>query len=98
VLTASAPVWMRVTDGGTSLFEGTLAGGQSFTVPATAQQPLLRVGAPQALRVMVGQTEVPQVGPPGRPIGNISLLPNDLAARAQGGIAQPQAGPAAPAQ
>ncbi len=94
VLTATQPVWMRVTDGGSSLFEGTLAAGQSFTVPATAQQPMLRVGAPQALRVAVGQTEIPQVGPSGRPIGNVSLLPAELAARAQGGAAVPAPAPA----
>ncbi len=87
VLTATEPVWLRVSDGATSLYEGTLAAGQSFTVPATAQQPMLRVGAPQALRIAVGQTQIPQLGPSGRPIGNVSLLPAELAARAQGGAA-----------
>jgi transcriptional regulator with XRE-family HTH domain len=97
VLTAAEPVWMRVSDGGASLFEGTLAAGQSFTVPATAQAPMLRVGAPQALRIAVGQTQIPQVGPSGRPIGNVSLLPAELAARAQGGAAGGSPAGAAPA-
>ncbi|HEX8193217.1 MAG TPA: RodZ domain-containing protein [Allosphingosinicella sp.] len=81
-LTAQAPVWMRVSDGGRTIIEQTLAAGQSYQVPATAQAPTLRVGAPEALRVSVGQTQIPQLGPSGQPIGNVSLRAQDLVARA----------------
>ena len=91
VLTAQAPVWLRVSDGGRTLIERTMAAGETFQVPTDAQQPTLRVGAPEALRITVGQTPIPPVGPPGRPVGNVSLRAQDLAARAQGG-ASPQPG------
>ncbi|HEX8364310.1 MAG TPA: RodZ domain-containing protein [Allosphingosinicella sp.] len=89
-LTAQAPVWLRVSEqGGAVIAERTLAAGESFQVPATAQRPVLRVGAPEALRVTVGQTQIPQLGPSGQPVGNVSLRPEDLVARAGG--ASPQA-------
>lgn len=88
-LTAQAPVWLRVSEqGGATIAERTLAAGESFQVPATAQRPVLRVGAPEALRVTVGQTQIPQLGPSGQPIGNVSLRPEDLVGRASG--ASPQ--------
>jgi cytoskeletal protein RodZ len=95
-LTATANVWLRVTDGATndSLIQRELREGETFQVPATAQRPVLRVGRPESLRITVGQTVIPQLGPSGVPIGNVSLRPEELVARAQGGGA---AAPAAPA-
>lgn len=78
VLTATAPAWLRVTDQGQTLFEGMLQPGQSFTVPPASSAPLLRVGAPEALRISVGNTVAPPVGPPGQVTSNVSLLPADL--------------------
>jgi hypothetical protein len=72
--------------------ERTMAAGETYQVPADARQPTLRVGAPEALRITVGQVAIPPVGPPGRPIGNVSLRSEDLAARAQG-AASSQPGP-----
>ncbi|HEX8525501.1 helix-turn-helix domain-containing protein [Allosphingosinicella sp.] len=89
-LTAIGEVWLRVYEqGGRTIAERTLAPGESFQIPATSAQPLLRVGAPESLRVTVGQTVLPPLGPPGQPIGNVSLRPEDLVARAQGATAQP---------
>jgi transcriptional regulator with XRE-family HTH domain len=93
-LTAQAPVWMRVSDGGRTVTERTLAAGESYQVPATAQAPTLRVGAPEALRVTVGQTQIPQLGPSGQPVGNVSLRAQDLVARASGASPQPAQPPA----
>jgi transcriptional regulator with XRE-family HTH domain len=88
-LTAIGPVWLRVSErGGGTIVERTLAAGETYQVPPTARQPVLRVGAPEALRVTVGQTVIPQLGPSGQPIGNIGLKPEELVARGQG---QPQA-------
>jgi cytoskeletal protein RodZ len=95
VLTAVAPVWLRVSDGGRTVAERTLAAGETFQVPVGTQNPVLRVGAPESLRVTVGQTAIPQLGPSGQPIGNVSLKPEDLAARAQGGAPAQQAPPPA---
>lgn len=78
VLTANAPAWIRVTDQGRILFEGVLQSGQRYEVPAGASAPELRAGAPEALRVTVGDTVVPPVGPPGRVASNVSLRAADL--------------------
>jgi len=78
VLTATAPAWIRVTDQGKSLYEGVLQPGQSYTVPETAVAPLLRAGAPEALRINVGNATAPQVGPAGKVTSNVSLKPADL--------------------
>jgi len=97
VLTAIAPVWLRVSEqGGATIAERTLAAGETLQVPAGAQNPVLRVGAPENLRVTVGQTTIPQLGPSGQPIGNVSLRAEALAARAQGGASPQQ--PQPPAQ
>ena len=90
VLTATEDVWLRVyeANGGPRLREGMLKTGERYEVPATAQRPLIRTGRPDGLRVTVGQTPIPALGPPERAISDVSLLPADLMARAQGG-AQP---------
>jgi cytoskeletal protein RodZ len=78
VLTATGPAWIQVKDGGTTLFEGQLAPGQTYAVPATAVAPVLRAGAPEALRIMVGNAVAPPVGPAGKVTSNVSLKPADL--------------------
>lgn len=78
ILTATAPAWIRVTDQGQTLYEGVLQPGQRFQVPATATAPLLRAGAPEALRINVGNAVAPPVGPAGQVTSNVSLLPADL--------------------
>ena len=91
VLTASAPAWIQVTDGGRSLFQGELQPGQSYTVPSSAVAPLLKAGKPEALKVTVGQATAPPVGPPGKVASKVSLKGEDLmrggagAAQASGG-------------
>lgn len=90
-LTAQGELWMRVSDGDRRVVERTMAIGESYQVPADLQRPVLRVGKPEAVRITVGQKQIPQIGPSGRPIGNVSLRPEDLVALASGA-------PAAPAQ
>jgi cytoskeletal protein RodZ len=97
-LTATGQVWLRVyEEGGGSIVERTLQAGDSYQVPATASRPMLRVGAPEALRVTVGQTAIPQLGPAGQPIGGVSLRAEDLGQRLQqaapGAAAPPAATP-----
>ena len=78
VLTATAPVWVRVSEGGQRIFEGEMAVGQSFQVPATATAPTLTAGKPEALRITVGSAVAPAVGPAGQVASNVSLAPADL--------------------
>lgn len=95
VITATDEVWLRIYEGqnGASLFEGIMQPGQRYEVPATAQAPQIRTGRPQAIRVTVGQTEIPPLGQPETTIDDVSLLAQDLVARAQGAASQPNAGP-----
>jgi cytoskeleton protein RodZ len=78
VLTGTAAAWIRVTDQGKTLFEGMLQPGKTYEVPQNATAPMLRVGAPEALRITVGQSVAPAVGPAGQVTSNVSLLPADL--------------------
>lgn len=77
-LTATEPAWIQVKDGERTLFEGLLNTGQAYQVPQTATAPLLKAGKPEALRITVGNALAPAVGPPGRVVSNVSLIPADL--------------------
>lgn len=97
VLTAIEDVWLKIDQaGGASLYMGTLKAGESYQVPAGAQAPKLRTARANVLRVTVGGTQVPPLGPPETTISNVSLTAADLAARPQGGAAPPAAPAAAP--
>lgn len=78
VLTATGPSWIQVTDQGKTLFEGQLTPGQTYNVPATAAAPELKAGKPEALRITVGNSVAPSVGPPGKVASHVSLKPADL--------------------
>src|SRR5689334_16922808 len=79
VLTATAPVWLQVSEkGGATLFSGLLQPGQTFAVPPTATAPVLKTGKPEALKITVGTAVAPPVGPPATTVSNVSLLPADL--------------------
>jgi hypothetical protein len=95
VLTAVAPAWIQVTDQGNSLFQGELQPGQSYTVPATAVAPMLKVGKPEALKINVGSAVAPQVGPSGKVKSKISLKGPDLMRGPQQATAAPAASPPA---
>ena len=94
VLTATAPAWVQVKDQGNTLFEGQLAPGQSYTVPQTAVAPMLRAGAPEALKVTVGTAAAPQVGPSGQVADHVSLRGADLLRGPAAPAAPPPASPA----
>jgi cytoskeletal protein RodZ len=79
VLNAVEPVWLQVYEkGGATLFSGMLQPGQTFAVPQTAAAPLLRTGKPEALRIMVGNSVAPPVGPAATTVADVSLLSADL--------------------
>lgn len=97
VLTAAEDVWLRIDQAGAGapLYMGTLKAGQSYQLPAGAQAPRLRTARANVLRVSVGVTQIPPLGPPETTISNVSLAPADLVARLQGAGA-PQASPPTP--
>jgi cytoskeletal protein RodZ len=100
VLTAREDVWLKVYDGTTktSVMTGTLAAGQSFTVPQTPGLQLW-TGKAGALDVTIGGRPIPPLGGPVETVKNISLAPADLIARQaakDAGVAAAPAG-AAPA-
>jgi cytoskeletal protein RodZ len=96
VLTATEDVWLRIDQagGGAPLYMGILKSGQSYQVPAGAQSPRVRTARANVLRVSVGGTQVPPLGPPETTISNVSLTAADLIARAQSGSAAPPGAPA----
>lgn len=85
-ITATGEVWLQIEDaaGGPALFMGTLATGQSFQVPATAQRPMLRTGRPQLLRAAAGGRDLGPIAPAERTVSGLSLRAEDIAARATG--------------
>jgi transcriptional regulator with XRE-family HTH domain len=78
VLTANEAVWIAIKDGGATLKQGELAAGESYQIPANAVAPVLTTGKPEALRIMVGTTAAPAVGPAGETVSGVSLLGADL--------------------
>ncbi|HEY0112162.1 MAG TPA: RodZ domain-containing protein [Allosphingosinicella sp.] len=95
VLSAVEDVWLKIDQAsGPSLFNGILKAGQTYQVPANAQAPRIRTARAHVLRVTVGNTAIPPLGPPETTISNVSLLPADLAARASGAPAPASGAPA----
>lgn len=85
VMTAADDVWLRIYEkGGERLFEGTLARGQSYTVPTDAKEPLILTGRPDALAVTVGGQAIPPLGTAERTISDVPVTAAALLARASG--------------
>lgn len=86
VLTARDPVWVSISEraGGGKIFLGVIEKGQSYTVPPTAVDPVIRLGKAEALDVTVGGRPVPPLGPPAKTIADVSLKPDALLARSNG--------------
>jgi cytoskeleton protein RodZ len=97
-LVATGEVWLRISDGpgGPTLFMGSMTPGNRYQLPATAQRPLIRTGRPQNLHAMVGARDLGPLAPTEQVIDDVSLRPEDLAARAQGAPPAPVAAPLAP--
>lgn len=86
VLTATEPVWMKVYDAeGTRLFENEMAAGDTFTVPADADNPQILTGRPDALTVTIDGRVVPQLGDAGRTIKDVGVSAAALLSRGKAG-------------
>ena len=92
-IAASEDVWIKVSeaDGSRTYIMDVLKAGQSFTVPDSAIDPVLRTGRPQVMKVMIGETALPPVGEPDRLVRAYSLKRDALVA-----IAPPTSPPTAP--
>ena len=83
VLTAIAPVWLRITDSSkTKLFEKEMAAGESYQVPMTASDPKILTGRPDGIKVTIDGREVAALGPPQKTIRDVGISAAALAARA----------------
>jgi cytoskeleton protein RodZ len=86
VLTATETVWMKIYDAeGKRLFENEMAAGDTFTVPADADNPQILTGRPDALTVTIDGQVVPQLGTAERTIKDVGVSAAALLARAEAG-------------
>jgi len=84
-LTATDEVWMRVYDAtNQTLYLGTMKPGETFTVPANANDPMINVGRPDKLRVTLNGSLVAPLGTGERAIKDVRVGGAALAARANG--------------
>lgn len=91
VLTATAPVWLRIYDASrTKLFEKEMAAGERYVVPANANNPMILTGRPDVLNITVGGQGVAPLGTADKAIKDIGVSAAALAAR------PPVASPLAP--
>lgn len=97
-IAASEDVWLKVSeaDGSQTYIMDVLKAGQSFTVPDTAIDPILRTGRPQVMKVLIGETALPPVGEPDRLVRSYSLKRDALVAIAMAASAPPGVVPEQP--
>ncbi|WP_293872565.1 MULTISPECIES: helix-turn-helix domain-containing protein [unclassified Sphingomonas] len=89
VLTASDEVWLRVYDAdNATLYLGTMKPGETFTVPAGANDPKINVGRPDKLAVTLNGSAIPPLGDGSRAIKDVRVSGEAIAARLAG---QPEA-------
>ena len=96
VLTATSPVWLRITDASkTKLFEREMAAGESYSVPMTAADPKILTGRPDALKVTVDGREVAPLGAAQQTVRDLAINAAALAARPPAPAASPGTTPVA---
>lgn len=85
VFTSLAPgIWVKFYDAsGKQLLQKQMAQGESFTVPADAQGPMLWTGRPDALAITVGGKPIAKLADEERVMKDIPVTAQALLARAQ---------------
>jgi transcriptional regulator with XRE-family HTH domain len=85
VFTALVPgIWVKFYDAnGRQLLQKQMAQGESFTVPADAQGPLLWTGRPDALAITVGGRPVPKLAEQEQVMKDVPVTAEALLARGQ---------------
>lgn len=82
VLTATDIVWIKVYDADKKrLFESEMKAGDSFTVPADANSPMIVTGRPQSINVTIGGKSVAPLGAADRTIADVGISAASLIAR-----------------
>jgi cytoskeleton protein RodZ len=82
VITANDTVWMKIYGADKKrIFESEMKAGDSYTVPADADSPMIITGRPQSLAVTVGGQPVAPLGPPDRTIADVGVSAAALLAR-----------------
>ena len=85
-LTATDDVWLRVYDAADkTLYLGTMKPGEKYDVPADANDPKINVGRPDKLQVTLNGSNLPPLGSGARPIKDVAVSAEALAARVGGG-------------
>lgn len=98
VLTATAPVWLRVYDASkTKLFEKEMTVGERYAVPANANNPMILTGRPDGLKVTVGGREVAPLGTAEKSIKDVGISAAALAARPPVAVTPTAGAPTPPA-
>ena len=82
VFTAVEEAWVRFYTPAGTLREALLAPGESYTVPADADRPMLRTGRPDALRITIGGREVPRLSQEQQVMSDVPVTAEALQARA----------------
>ncbi len=76
-------IWVRFyEDGGERLFEGTMASGDNFELPATASVPRINTGRPDAFAITIGGQSVPKLAEAPVTMGDTPISADALLARA----------------
>jgi cytoskeleton protein RodZ len=92
VLTATDNVWVKIYDADDKrLYENEMKAGDSFSVPADANKPMIVTGRPQVLNVTVDGKPVAPLGSPDKTIADVEVSAAALLARAQAQTATPAA-------
>ena len=74
VITAGELVWVKIYDADKKrLFEAEMKAGDTYTVPADANNPMIVTGRPQALQVTIGGKPVPPLGEADRTISDVGV-------------------------
>ncbi|QQN75701.1 helix-turn-helix domain-containing protein [Croceicoccus sp. YJ47] len=78
-------VWVRFYDGsGDRLYESLMNQGDSFTIPADAENPQIWTGRPDALSITIGGRDVPPLAEEDRVIRDVPVSAGALGARGPG--------------
>ena len=81
-LTATDEVWVRIYDAtGKTLYENTLKPGDRYDVPADADSPMINVGRPDKIQIMLNGSQVAPLGDGSRAIQDVGISAAALRAR-----------------
>ncbi len=77
-------VWVRFyEDGGDRLFEDTMESGEQYELPATASEPRINTGRPDAFSITIGGQSVPKLADEPITLGDTPVSADALLARAE---------------